>query len=201
MINGCLQIWNLIVAVVGALLVDRIGRRSLFLLSTVIMLTSYTTITGLSGGFATTNSRSVRISVIPFLFVYFAGYDIAFTPLFLAYPAEIWQFSLRVKGVAFTSTCTYFVLLFNSFVNPIALDAIQWKYYSVYIALLILIMAVVYFAYPETRGYSLEEIALIFDDGSTSGLTGSNIDDEKMGSAEIDHVEFRAPDGKLISHE
>ncbi|KAJ5982848.1 MFS sugar transporter [Penicillium waksmanii] len=108
MINGFLQIWNLIMAVVGALLVDRIGR-----------------------GFAETDSRSIGISVIPLLFVYFAGYDIAFTPLLLSFPVEIWQFSLWAKGVAFTSTCTYFALLFNSFVNPIALEAIQWKYYFV----------------------------------------------------------------------
>ncbi|PYH96481.1 general substrate transporter [Aspergillus ellipticus CBS 707.79] len=157
MIDGYLQLWNFILAIVGASLVDRVGRRSLFLLSTIIMLVCYIVITGLAGGFATTNSSPVGISLIPFLFLYCAGYDIAFTPLVMAYPAEI-----------LTAACTYFALLFNSFVNPIALDAIRWKYYIVYIALLILILVFIYLMYPETRGHSLESMAAIFDGDETT---------------------------------
>jgi MFS family permease len=187
MINGFLQLWNLIMAIVGALLVDRVGRRSLFLLSTSIMLVSYIIITGLSGGFATTKSYSMGISVIPFLFLYYAGYDIAFTPLLMSYPAEIWQFSLRAKGVALTSACTYFALLFNSFVNPIALDAIHWKYYIVYIALLVLILVCIYVMYPETRGHSLENMAAIFDGDGASYSAG--LKSGKVNIPEVDHVE------------
>ncbi|KAJ5747758.1 MFS sugar transporter [Penicillium nucicola] len=188
MINGFLQLWNLIMAIAGALLVDRVGRRSLFLLSTTIMLVSYIIITGLSGGFATTKSAPIGVSVIPFLFLYYGGYDIAFTPLLLAYPAEIWQFSLRAKGVALTSACTYFALLFNSFVNPIALNAIHWKYYFVYIALLVLIFVVVYLLYPETRGHSLENMAAIFDDDENSSWTDVQFG-KKISDPEVDHIE------------
>ncbi|CAG8922444.1 unnamed protein product [Penicillium salamii] len=188
MINGFLQIWNLLLAIVGAMLVDRFGRRPLFLLSTCVMLMSYIVITGLSGGFATTNSSSVGISVIPFLFIYYGGYDIGFTPLLLSYPAEIWQYSLRAKGVALTSTCTYVALIFNTLVNPIALGAIQWKYYIVYIALLVLILVVVYFTYPETRRHSLEEIALIFDGDEALETAAATIGEEKIDK-EVDHVE------------
>ncbi|CAG7926333.1 unnamed protein product [Penicillium olsonii] len=192
MINGFLQVWNFLMAIVGAMLVDRLGRRPLFLLSTIIMLMSYIVITGLSGSFATTNSNSVGISVIPFLFIYYGGYDLGFTPLLLAYPAEIWQYSLRAKGVALTSTCTYLALVFNTLVNPIALDAIEWKYYIVYIALLVLILLVVYFTYPETRRHSLEEIALIFDADETSKTGIVDVGEEKIDS-EIEHVESTTP--------
>ncbi|KAJ5627624.1 MFS sugar transporter [Penicillium lividum] len=190
MINGFLQIWNLIMAVVGALLVDRVGRRSLFLLSTAIMLVSYIVITGLAGGFAATKSSPVGAAVIPFLFIYYAGYDIAFTPLVMAYPAEIWQYSLRAKGVALTSSCTYLAPLFNSFVNPIAMDAIHWKYYIVYIVLLALILVCVYLVYPETRGHSLENMAAIFDGEGTSYYPGAKI--VKRDIPEVDHIECHA---------
>jgi hypothetical protein len=41
------------------------------------MLISYIIITGLSGSFAQTGTASTGVAVIPFLFIYFAGYDIA----------------------------------------------------------------------------------------------------------------------------
>jgi H+/Cl- antiporter ClcA len=52
---------------------------------------------------------------------------------------------------------------FNTFVNPIALGTIGWKYYFVFIVVLVAMGIVVYYFYPETRGYSLEQMAVIFD--------------------------------------
>ena len=52
---------------------------------------------------------------------------------------------------------------FNTFVNPIALEAIGWKYYFVFVAVLACFGLTAYFFYPETRGYSLEQMAVIFD--------------------------------------
>jgi MFS family permease len=77
LISACLQIWNLIFAVTAAFCVDKLGRRKLFLASAATMLTSYIIITGLSGSFAQTGTASTGVAVIPFLFIYFAGYDIA----------------------------------------------------------------------------------------------------------------------------
>jgi MFS family permease len=77
LISGCLQIWNLIFGTIGAVLVERAGRRPLFLTSAGVMLVSYIIITGLSGSFASTGSAPTGTAVIPFIFIYFAGYDIA----------------------------------------------------------------------------------------------------------------------------
>jgi hypothetical protein len=38
-----------------------------------------------------------------------------------------------------------------------------WKFYTIFIPWVAIEFIVVYFVYPETKGYSLEEIALIFD--------------------------------------
>lgn len=77
LIAGLLQVWNLIFASAAALSVDRLGRRLLFLASAGIMLVGYILVTALSGSFAETGSPATGIAVIPFLFVFFAGYDIA----------------------------------------------------------------------------------------------------------------------------
>jgi Sugar (and other) transporter len=77
LISGCLQIWNFFWAVAAAASVDKLGRRALFLASGSIMLVSYIIITGLSGAFAQTGHAATGVAVIPFLFVFFGGYDIA----------------------------------------------------------------------------------------------------------------------------
>ncbi|KAG7153227.1 Lactose permease like protein [Verticillium longisporum] len=77
LISACLNVWNLGWAVAAAMNVDRLGRRFLFMSSGVTMLTSFIIVTGLSGAFASSASSSVGVAVIPFLFLFFAGYDIA----------------------------------------------------------------------------------------------------------------------------
>lgn len=54
-------------------------------------------------------------------------------------------------------------MFFNTFVNPIALDVIAWRYYIVFIVVLLVFGLTAYFYYPETKGYTLEQIAVIFD--------------------------------------
>ncbi|KAJ5732271.1 sugar transporter (hexose transporter) [Penicillium malachiteum] len=177
LISGCLQIWNLIFATVGASLVEKVGRRTFFLLSGAIMLVSYITIAGLSGGFYETGHHAVGTAVVPFLFIYFAGCDIAFLSM------EVWPFRLRSRGLTVAWVSVVFGNMFNTFVNPIALDSIGWKYYFVFVAVLIAYEITVYFSYPETRGHTLEDMAMIFDkDMVRDDNTGEGID--KIGSAE-----------------
>lgn len=163
LIGGFLQVWNLILAVAAAFSVDRLGRRKLFLTSCIGMLASFIAITGLSGSFANTGVPATGVAVIPFLFLFYGFYDIAFTPFLTAYPVEIWPYNLRARGLSMTLTTTQIAVFFNIFVNPIALDAIEWKYYIVYCAILVVITVTIYLAYPETAGHTLEDMARIFD--------------------------------------
>jgi MFS family permease len=96
-------------------MVDKLGRRVLFLASAATMLASYIIITGLSGSFAETQVPSVGIAVIPMLFVFFAGYDIALTPLLVSYPCEIWPYRLRSRGLTVTFVTTVLAVVSFSF--------------------------------------------------------------------------------------
>ncbi|KAK5999471.1 hypothetical protein QM012_005472 [Aureobasidium pullulans] len=163
LISGFLQLWNLIWCVAAAFSVDRLGRRPLFLASAVTMGVSYVLVTGLSGSFASTQTPAVGIAVIPFLFIFFAGYDIALTPLLISYPCEIWPYRLRSRGLTVTNVTTVLAICFNTFVNPIALESIAWRYYIVFVVVLVIYGVTVWYAYPETRGFSLEQMAVVFD--------------------------------------
>ncbi|GIJ83272.1 hypothetical protein Asppvi_002091 [Aspergillus pseudoviridinutans] len=183
LILACLQMWNLLFAIVGSLLIDRFGRRPLFLSSAIIMLVSYGLVTALSGSFTVTRHAATGVAVIPFLFIFFAGYGIALTPLITAYPCEIWPFRLRSRGLAVTWMSTVCASFFNIFVNPIALDAIAWKYYLVFVTVLLLFGVTAYFLYPETKGYTLEQVAVVFD-GPTSPVEDVETEPKSVDTAE-----------------
>ncbi|KAG4430182.1 hypothetical protein IFR05_014341 [Cadophora sp. M221] len=163
LINVGLAIWNLILAGLAAVYCDKAGRRPLFLTSVAGMFCAYVVVMGLSAGFAQTKSTALGTAVIPFLFIYFGFYDIAFTPLPIAYTVEILPFNIRSKGMAlFTSTATL-ANSFNQFVNPIALEALAWKYYAVYLGILIFYFVFIFFVFPETKRLSGEDASRVFD--------------------------------------
>ena len=103
------------------------------------------------------------------------------TPLLIAYPCEIWPYHLRGRGLSVTWVVLVAAIFFNTFVNPIALDAIGWKYYFVFVTVLVAYGLVAFFFYPETRGHSLEEMAFIFD-GDKAGLPSAQETPERSAS-------------------
>lgn len=168
LINGLLQIFNFCAALTAAALVDRLGRRTLFLWSSVGMLASYIVWTACSAVSSDTGSRPAGVAVVVCLFVYYFHYDIAWTPLLLGYPTEILPYSLRSKGIALGLFSIYASLIVAAFCNPLGMENLGWKYYIVFCALLVVFLAVVWVLFPETRGHSLEEIAVIFDGKQTA---------------------------------
>ncbi|KAL4938253.1 hypothetical protein BDV06DRAFT_232012 [Aspergillus oleicola] len=163
LINGLLQVFNFIAALSAAMFVDRLGRRTLFLWSAAGMLVSFVIWTACSAVFDSTQASALGRTVIAFVFIFYFHYDIAYTPLLMGYPTEIFPYTTRSKGLTVELLSVYGSLIILAFVNPVALDNIGWKYYIFFCAFDVLVLAVTYFVFPETKGHSLEEIAEVFD--------------------------------------
>lgn len=174
-INLGLNVWNAIFAFVGSMAVEKFGRRPLWLVSAFGMLCSFGVITALSATFAEHGIKAAGSAVVAFLFIYFLFYVVAFTPLAIAYPVEIMPYHLRTKGVAFSMFTAGAASFFNQYVNPIALEALQWKLYFVYIGALAAMLPIIWFIFPETKGRTLEEIAIVFD-GNLAFSSGNGMD-------------------------
>ena len=95
-------------------------------------------------------------------------YSLAFTPLIVAYTVEILPYSLRAKGFNVFNFVISLALIFNQYVNPIALGKLQWKYYIVYCCWIAFELVFCYFFIIETKGLSLEETAALFDGDEAS---------------------------------
>lgn len=120
---------------------------------------------------------------------YFTGYNLSLNPLVVAYPIEIWPYTMRSKGLAATQMISLGCTFFNTFVNPIALEAIAWKYYFVFLAFLIVMLVSVYFWYPETRGVTLENVAWLFDGDQAKVGIASAENALKTSDLQHDHIE------------
>jgi len=202
-INGILQIVNMIVAVGQCFFVDRIGRRTLFLVSTSGMLLSFIIWTPLSWASQVKGNPGAGKGVIAMIFIYYVFYNLAWSGLLVGYSVEILPYNIRAKGMTVVFLMVDIALFFNQYVNPIALDAIEWKYYIVYCCWLAVELAVVYFFYIETKNTPLEEIAKHFD--GESAIVGGDAATEKskalaaeMGG--LDTVDAEEYKGATVEH-
>lgn len=162
-INGGLQVFNLASALLGTMLVDKLGRRKLFLTSNIGMLIVFSMWTVTTALFRETGSPVAVKATVPLIFLFYFFYDFAYTPMLVSYTLEILPYNIRAKGLAIMNFSAYLSNTFNSFVNPWALDAIGWKYYLVYCGWLVLELVFVMVFIIETRGRTLEETAALFD--------------------------------------
>jgi len=167
LINGCLTIWNFGWALSAGMLVDKVGRRKFFILSNIGMLVFFACQTLLSALYAEHKSAASAHGVIAFIFLYYASYDIAYTPLIVSYTVEILPYPIRAKGFNVFNFMISLSLIFNQYVNPVALGKLGWKYYLVYVAWLFVELVFVYFFIIETKNRSLEETAALFDGEET----------------------------------
>lgn len=163
LINGGLQIWCLFVAVTAATLVDRIGRRPLFLISNVGMLIVFIFWTLTTALWTTQENRPAASATIAFMPIYFLAYSIAYTPMLVSYTVEILPYGIRARGFAAMNLTIGIGITTNQFVNPIALKALEWKFYIVYCCWLLFELVYIFLFLVETKGKTLEETAALFD--------------------------------------
>lgn len=100
LINGVLNIYNFIIGLTTAFFVERLGRRILFRVSTLGMLTIFVAWTIASAEFQEKGVSAAGIAVMVLIFMFTAFYNIALSPLAVAYSVEVLPFSIRAKGMA-----------------------------------------------------------------------------------------------------
>ena len=71
------------------------------------------------------------------------------------------------QGLAIENLTAQIALIINMYVNSIALGSIRHHYYIVFLALNLVWLAIMSMIFPETKGYALEELAMLFDDEET----------------------------------
>jgi hypothetical protein len=84
----------------------------------------------------------------------------------MLYVPEVSPFSLRAKSAALLLLSQNIAQAFNQFVNPVALAAIAWKYYIVYVVVIALYIGLFWTFCRETKGLTVEEAAVVYEPDS-----------------------------------
>lgn len=165
LVAGGITIFNVFAAYFTSLVVDRFGRRKLFLWNLVGLFISYFIFVVLSGVNTETHFQNPALAkaILAVIFFTYLFYDIGFLGILLVYITEITPFALRSSGVMVYMISGNCWVIFNSFITPVAMESIGWRFYIVYACTLVFCFVFIFFLFPETKGYYLEEVALIFD--------------------------------------
>ncbi|SGZ39603.1 related to hexose transporter protein [Hanseniaspora guilliermondii] len=167
-INAGLMIYNLGCCIIQSIwIISFIKKRVLmFKISIVGMFVSLLIWTILSARAEETNfqNKALGKTVLAFLFIYFFFYCLGLNGLPFTYVTEILPFTIRAKGMSILMLVQFLLHIYNGFVNSIAMDAIHWKYYIVYVCI-VFVEFFVCFTFVETSGRTLEEVADVFGDG------------------------------------
>jgi hypothetical protein len=161
------------------------------------MLVSYSIITAMSATYEKTANVGSGRTLLAFVFIFNAFYAIAYTPLLVSYTVEILPFLIRAKGLAVMNFSVMAAIIFNQYTNPIALDALKWKYYLVYTCWLMFEFAFIWLWATETKGRSLEETAALFDgEDAVQNLT-SHVRADMTEAGHMKHSPIDSQDEKL----
>ncbi|KAI9931214.1 hypothetical protein MW887_010875 [Aspergillus wentii] len=192
LINGFLQISNFIVALGMCFVVDKVGRRRLFLFSTAGMLGAFIVWTICSARYDISKEHAAAQAVVAMIYIYYMFYNMAWSGLLVGYTVEILPYSIRAKGMTVVWLCID------------AAHHIHWKYYIFYCVWLGFELIVVWFFYIETRNTPLEEIARHFD-GDAAMVGGAGGTEKGRDLVNTLHIEDTHPtsetkkDGGIIS--
>lgn len=151
-------------AAIGSLLSNRVGRRQLLIFGCLSMSACLIGLTVLTSQYHPSQSDSVSRLTIAFIFFVGIFHSCGINPLVVAYPVECLHTNTRAKGMGLNNFCLNLAEFINTYATPIALKRIQWRLYIVYIGWNIVQATWIYAFFVETRGHTLEEMDIIFED-------------------------------------
>jgi len=168
-LNVGLSCWGLVCAFTAAMLVTRFKRRTMYLACTISLLVVYIAWTismqqSMDAKAAGRSNGSAGIATIFFIFAYSPCYNLGYNALTYTYLVELWPYAERSRGIALFQLFGRMAAFFTTFVNPIGLNNIQWKWLITYCCWLAFEVCFVWFFFPETANRTLEELAFLFED-------------------------------------
>ncbi|KAH7017090.1 general substrate transporter [Ilyonectria destructans] len=184
LINATSQMFSWVMATYFATLPEKLGRRTMFLWSLVAMWAVVISITAGSAVFAKDNTnKAAGYAVVALLYLFSPAYNFGFNGNLGLYVPEILPYHLRTRGMAFFYFVQYCFMILSNFAIPVGLENIQWRLYIIFVVWIMVEFVGVYLIFPETKGPSLEDIAIIFDGPQMKDLE-EEIDHEQKPTAE-----------------
>ncbi|KXG46868.1 Major facilitator superfamily domain, general substrate transporter [Penicillium griseofulvum] len=197
-INIGIACWGLVCGTALALTAPRFKRRPAYLTCASCLLCVYVGWTISMERFMTTEARPAAILTIFFIFAYSPAYNLGYNALTYTYLIEIFPYVGRSRGLAWFQFYGRGASFFATYVNPIGLTRIAWRWLLVYCCWLVFELVFIFFFFPETSGRTLEELSFMFEDKEKANQVAAAVhkqideDDNKNVTAHVELQETKA---------
>ncbi|KAL7411188.1 putative hexose transport-related protein [Mrakia frigida] len=186
-IGAGISMWTWAVQICGVLVGKRVDSKRILLTLWPCILIALVGMCVASGVFANSDSMNnqAAIATVAMLWIYQGFFNFT-NPVLYSYPAEVQTYSTRSKGLLVWNTCSQLFSIYTTYVDSIALDRIGYKYYIVYMPLIVIQWCLAYCFMVKTHSYTLEEVAEAFDgpEGAVTRLDKLWTDRNPSGRAE-----------------
>jgi MFS family permease len=147
-----------ICSVLSVFLIEGLGRRKAFLLTSTGMTVSFILIPIL----LSRNERNIQLAAAGLLFVFNTFFGLAWVGGPFLYSAEIAPLRTRAQINGVSAAANWIFCFIVVMTIPPSFANIGWKTYIVYAVLNASFIPIIYFFLVETKGRSLEELDVIF---------------------------------------
>lgn len=150
-------------AILGAILLDRVGRRPFLLGGVVGMAACLTIVTGCTKLSVDNANKAAGNAGIFFIYLFSVIFSLCLVPLLPFYAAETLPTETRAKGTAFGNVVSSAASILGQYTSAVAIEKIGYHYYIVFIVWDLIEATIIYFFFVETKNRTLEEINEIFE--------------------------------------
>ncbi|KAN0110858.1 putative hexose carrier protein [Hyaloscypha variabilis] len=160
LVSGGLQIFYFLSSLIPWIVVDRVGRRRLFILGSAgmgICMTLSSIFVGIGGA-----GLGYAAAVVLYLFQTF--FTLRWQSNMWVYPSELLPLKLRLRGGALAVVSQWLWTFLVVEITPSMITNIGYKSYIVFAVINFATIPVVYFCFPETSQRPLEMVDLLFED-------------------------------------
>lgn len=168
-ISAGLSVFTWICQIAAVFIGKRVGRKTILLWVWPLLLLSLIGLCVSGGVYANSGevNNQAGIATVVLIWLFLGCFNFS-NPVLYSYPAEVQTFSMRSKGLLVWNSLTQFAGAYCTWVDAIALNAIGYLYYIVYMPLVIIQFFLIWRYMVETRGFTLEEVAFAFDGPNAS---------------------------------
>ncbi|KAL4893233.1 putative MFS sugar transporter [Aspergillus ambiguus] len=169
-IGGCVQIMFVIGSFFPTFFVDRVGRRQPMMWGSFGLGICMMMVSILLSFRGKSNEHETSSASIAFFFVYMLIFGASVNCIPWVYVPEILPLHARAKGTAIGISSNWIWNFFVVMITPVIINRLQWKAYLIFMCTNFAFVPLVYFCYPETAKFTLEEIDFLFTNPDKSAV-------------------------------
>jgi sugar porter (SP) family MFS transporter len=160
LVAGGLQVFYFLSSLIPWYVIDRVGRRKLFMIGSAGMGTCML----LSAIFVGVGTTGLGYAAAVVLYIFQTFFTLGWQSNMWIYPSELLPLKLRLRGGSLAVVSQWLFTFVVVEITPPMITNIGFKSYIVFAVINFVTLPIVYLFYPETSGLPLEAVDLLFAD-------------------------------------